>query len=422
MLWRWTEVLRSNREFAKLWTGQASSSFGSAVTTVAMPLTAVVVLHASPLQMGVLSALTVVPHLLFGLPAGVWVDRFRRRPILIVADLGRALLLGTIPVLGAFGLLRIEHLCAVAFLAGALTLFSDTASTTLVPALVDRKRLMEANGASMLNQTVAATAGPSVAGGLVQLVTAPIAIALDAISYLVSAVCSFLIREPSHPVRSDDSRPRSAPMRAQLTEGLRAVFGNPLMSALAVSATLGAVAGAMQGPLVVLYMVRELRLSPFLVGVAVTVVGVASVAGALVAPAFSDRLGPGRSYIVGQLLVSLAGFVLAAPGGPMVLLASVLFLGQTLTGLGLPLFAVPQRTLRQALVPDHLLGRVTATWRTLVIGGQTFGALLGGLLGTALRLRPTLILSGAGMLLGFLWAARSPLRSLTHVPGAEPAT
>lgn len=106
----------------------------------------------------------------------------------------------------------------------------------------------------------------------------------------------------------------------------------------------------------------------------------------------------------------------------MVLLASVLFLGQTLTGLGLPLFAVPQRTLRQALVPDHLLGRVTATWRTLVIGGQTFGALLGGLLGTALRLRPTLILSGAGMLLGFLWAARSPLRSLTHVPGAEPAT
>lgn len=422
MLWRRAGVLRSNREFAKLWTGQAISSFGSAVTTVAMPLTGVVVLRASPLQMGILSALTVLPHLLFGLLAGVWVDRFPRRPMLVVADLGRAVLLGAIPILGAFGLLRIEHLWVVAFLTGALTLISDTASMTLVPALVEREKLLEANSASMLNQTAAATAGPSVAGGLVQLLTAPIAIAFDAVSFLASAVCSFLVREPARVAQTDSARQRPGQMWSQVTEGLRAVFGNPLMSALAISATLAAVAGAMQGPLVVLYMVRELRLSPFMVGIAVTVVGVASVAGALVAPVFSGWLGPGRAYIVGQLLASLSGFVLAAAGGPMVLLASILFLGQLLTGFGSPLYAIPQRTLRQALVSDHLLGRATATWRTLVIGGQTFGALLGGVLGTALGLRPTLVVSGVGMLLGFLWAARSPLRSLTQLPGPDPAT
>src|SRR4051794_6045022 len=149
-----------HREFLKLWIGQAVSASGSAITTVAMPLVAVVTLGASPVEMGLLSALTVVPHLVFGLPAGVWVNRWSRRRVMIVADLGRAVLLGAIPVLSAVGLLRMEHLYVVAVLAGVLTLLSDTASMTLLPALVPRSALMQANSASMLNQTVASTAGP----------------------------------------------------------------------------------------------------------------------------------------------------------------------------------------------------------------------------------------------------------------------
>jgi MFS family permease len=254
-----------------------------------------------------------------------------------------------------------------------------------------------------------------VAGALVQLLSAPLVIAVDAVSFLLSVVCSFRIEEPSRrPQAMRSGRPEFWP---QLTEGLRQLFGNPILSALAVSATVGAVAGSMQGPLVLLYMVRELRLSPVLVGLALTVAGVASVAGTLVATAFSHWLGLGRKYIAGQLIASLAGFALATAGGPPTVVAILLIVGQLLSGLGFALYGVPQRTLRQALVPEHLLGRVNATWRTLVIGGQTVGALLGGILGTGLGLRPTLVISSAGMLVGLAWGARSAVKSVSSVPG-----
>jgi MFS family permease len=398
--WRAARVVTGNREFLKLWIGQAVSASGSSITTVAMPLVAVVALQASPVEMGVLSALTVLPHLIFGLPAGVWVDRVSRRRLMVVADLGRAILLGAIPVLAAFDMLRMSHLYVVAAGAGLLTLLSDTASMTLLPALVPRKDLMQANSASLLNQTVASTTGPSVAGALVQVASAPIAIALDALSFVASAVASYLIKEPP--------RPAPAPYRSrfQFSLGLRELFGHPVLSPLVVSATIAAIAGAMQGPLVVLYLVRELHWSPALVGVAITVVGVSSVLGTLVAPAYSRKLGVGRAYLTGQLLASLAGLALAAAWLPLV------FVGQLLTGLGMPLYAVPQRTLRQSLVPEALLGQTTATWRTLVIGGQTFGALAGGLIATHLGLRPTLALTTLAMLAGPTYATFSPLRSL----------
>src|SRR5262244_275830 len=192
-------VLRRHPEFFKLWSGQAISSFGSAITTVALPLAAVVVLHASPVQMGVLLALTTLPHLLFGLVAGVGVDRLPRKSILVGTDLGRCLLLATIPILGVLGELRIEHLYAVAFLTGTMTLLFETASMSLLPALVGRDNLIHANGAMILNTSVASTAGPALAGGLVQVLTAPVAIAFDAASFLLSAGCSLLIEVKQDP-------------------------------------------------------------------------------------------------------------------------------------------------------------------------------------------------------------------------------
>jgi MFS family permease len=407
MGWHAARVVTGNREFLKLWIGQGVSASGSAVTTVAMPLVAVVALQASPVEMGVLSALTVLPHLVFGLPAGVWVDRVSRRRLMIVADLGRAALLGAIPVLSALGMLRMSHLYCVAVGAGLLTLLSDTASQTLLPALVPRKDLMQANSASLLNQTMASTTGPLVAGALVQVASAPLAIAVDALSFVVSAVASYLIKEP----------PRLAPARSRsrlhLAAGLHELLGNPVLRGLTVSATIAAIAGAMQGPLVVLYLVRELHWSPALVGVAITVVGVSSVLGTLLAPAYSRKLGLGRAYLTGQLLASLAGLALAAAWLPLV------FVGQILAGLGMPLYGVPQRTLRQALVPEPLLGQTTATWRTLVIGGQTFGAIAGGLTATQLGLRPTLALTTLAMLAGPTYATCSPLRRLRTLPAAK---
>jgi predicted MFS family arabinose efflux permease len=194
------------------------------------------------------------------------------------------------------------------------------------------------------------------------------------------------------------------------------LFGSRILSPIAISATIGAFAGAFQGPLVVLYLVRDLYLSPALVGLAVTVSGVASVAGALLAPAYSQRMGLGPAYISGQLFASLAGFALAVASGSMGVVAPLVVLGQLLRGLGPPLYGVPQTTLRQVLVPDHVLGRVNATWRFLVFGAQPPGALLGGVLGATLGLRATLVVSSLGMAVGLLFAARSSLRSLRRLP------
>ncbi|WP_328321173.1 MFS transporter [Kribbella sp. NBC_00382] len=388
-----------NREFLKLWSGQAISWTGTAITTVAMPLVAVVTLHASAVEMGVLAALNVLPHLVFGLPAGLVVSRFSLRRLLLVADLGRAVLLGVIPLLAAIGHLQILHLYLVALAAGILTLLSDTASQSLLPVLVPRDDLMSANSATLFTQTVAGTAGPSLAGVLVAAVSAPFAIAFDAASYALSAVTSMLLKEP----------PRSSAARGPaltLTGGLRVLFDDPLLRALVISATAAAAFGALQAPLVVLYLVRELHWSPLLVGAVITVSGVASALGALAAPAYGRLLGLGRAYITGQLLASLSGLALAAGLTPLA------FGSQLLTGLGMPLYGVPQRTLRQSLVPPALLAQATAAWRTLVIGGQTTGMLLSGVLATTLGLRTTFLLTTAGMLTAAVYSARSRLRQV----------
>ena len=395
-------------EFRKLWIGQFVSASGSAVTTVALPLVAVVTLQASAVQMGALSALTIAPHLVFGLPAGVWVDKWSLRRVLIWTDLGRVVLLGSVPVFAALGWLRIEQLYVVAVLTGVLTLLSDTASQTMIPSLVPRDDLMRANSAALLNLNLASTAGPSAAGFLVQVLTAPFAIIVDAASYLVSAVASYLIREPHRAPAPDRSEVR-------LSAGLRVLFDDRVLTPLTSSATVAAMAGALQGPLIVLYLVRELHRSPVFVGATVTVFGLAAVLGTFVAPGWCRRVGIGRSYLSGVFLASLTGAALFTGLTPVILL------GQVCSGLGMSLFSVPQRTLRQSMAPPHLIGQVTATWRTLVIGGQTVGAAASGFLATAIGVRPTLLVATAGMLAGLLIAVFSPLRTLDAPPVEESA-
>ncbi|WP_460652370.1 MFS transporter [Kribbella endophytica] len=387
---------RRNPEFLKLWVGVGVSAAGSAVSSVALPLVAVVGLGASAGEMGVLAAVRVVPHLVLGLAVGVWVDRVSRRRLMVGADLGRAGLLGAIPLLAATGQLGMGYLYVAAALVGALTVVSDTASLALLPALVRREELVEANSATTLSQTLASTAGPSAAGVLVQAVSAPFAIAVDAVSYVGSAVATYLIKEPPREKQPREQRP---------TLGLKELFGDPVLNPLVRSATVAAVAGAMQGPLVVLYLVRELGWSAVQLGLAVTTLGVASVLGALLAPAYSKRLGTGRAYLTGQSVAACAGFALALAWWPFV------FVGQAMAGFGMSLYGVPQRALRQSRMPDHLLGRTTAAWRTLVIGGQTVGALVGGLVGTVLDLRAALVISSLGMLAGVALAYFSPVRT-----------
>ena len=260
-LWR-------HADFVKLWTGQTISLFGSQITFLALPLTAVLVLEASPAQMGFLTAAGAIPSLLVGLFVGVWVDRYRRRPILIAADLGRAALLFAIPVAAILGMLRIEHLYVVAFLVGTLELFFDVAHRSFLPSLVKREQLVEGNSKLEMSRSIAMILGPGVAGGLVQLVTAPIAIAVDAISFLISALFLGWIRAPEPAPKPSDQREN---IWRELGEGLRLVSGNRLLRAIAGCMGIVGLFNSVLEAVFVLYVTRELGIEPGLLGLVCSV-------------------------------------------------------------------------------------------------------------------------------------------------------
>lgn len=397
-------IFRQLLGFRTLWVGQVISAFGSAITTLALPLTAVVAPQASPAQMGVLGAFYYLPHLLLGLATGVWVDCLPRRPILIVADLGQALLLGSLPVVALLGALRMECLYAVALRTGGLALFFGVAATAYVPALVGRERLSAANSASALSASVATVAGPALAGGVVQLVTAPVALALDALSFALAA-------PPPPPARRG--------LIAELGEGVRLVVGDPVLRAMVGTAGLGNLTRAGQQAVLVLYLVRELGLAPAVLGVVFAANGVASIAGALLAGPAQGRLGPGPALVAGTLAWTPAALLLSLAGGPHAVAVPVLLAVQALLGLGMMVVRVNPLTARQLLVPDQLLGRVNATRRVVVFGAVPVGSLLGGLLGQTIGLRGALVVGALGMLLALLWLARSPARTLRPAPGPE---
>lgn len=407
-------LLGHHPDFRRLFLGTSVSLLGSSVTAVALPLTAVVFLHASPGQMGLLGALTLLPHLVLGLPAGAWVERAPYRRILVTADLAQGLLLGAIPLLAACGLLRMWQLGAVAVLAGAGNLFETVTAQSFTPLLVPRDQLLPANSALMLSTSAVGTTGAALGGLLVSVLTAPYAIALDALSFLGSAACKARIRHPGPDRRrlTKEAPGGPGPSRGDLLGGLRAVLAHPVLRPVLLAATLGALAGRLQDVVLVLYLVRELRFAPGLVGAAVVAGGVAAVLGALAAPRVTRRLGPGRAFVAGMLVASLAGLVLATATAtatePRAAGLAVVAAAQLLRGAGPSLYGVNQQTLRQTLVAPALLSRVNAAWRFLVYGMQPLGALLGGLVGGALGLRAALVVGSCAMLLGTGVAAASP--------------
>jgi MFS family permease len=412
-------VLVQHRDFRRLFAGNSVSLLGSSVTGVALPLTAVVYLHASPAEMGLLGAVTLLPYLVLSLPAGVWVDRFPYRRLLVSADLVQAVLLGSIPVLAVLGALRLWQLYVVAVLAGAASLFENVTAQSFTPRLVSRQQLVPANSALMLSTAAVGTTGSALGGILVSLLTAPVAIAADAVSFLLAALCKARIRAPGLsavvPARTGKSR-----LRADITEGLREVFGHPIVRPAMLAATVGAFGGQLQGVVLILFLVRDAGLPPALVGVVIAVGGVAAVGGAFLATPLTARLGPGPAFILGMLLAAVAGIVLACAFPPLALALTVLVAAQLLRGAGPPLYSVNQQTFRQALLAPGMLSRANASWRFLVFGTQVFGALLGGLIGSFLGLRAALLISSAIMLAGVAIACSSPLRSLRSLP-AEPA-
>jgi predicted MFS family arabinose efflux permease len=404
-LWR-------HRDFLKLWTGQTVSLVGSQVTLLALPLTAVLTLRASPLQMGVLRALQYLPALLIGLFAGVWIDRVRRRPLLIASDLGRALLIGAVPLLAALGALRMGYLYAIAFAVGVLTVLFELAYLAYVPALVQRGRLVDANGRLEASDSFARVVGPGLGGFLVQVLGAPTAMLADALSFLVSVLSLGLIR-----IREPAPEPaRYADIRSQIGEGLRMVVRHPLLRATVVSSGITNFCAAILNSLYVLYVVSELHVSPAALGGIFLAGGAVGLAGAVVAGRTAGRLGLGPALLLGMAFIACGGTAVPLAGSALALALPVLVLGEMLLGAGDAFYNIAVVSLRQSLIPDRLMGRVNASARFVIWGAQPFGAILGGVLGQAIGLRPTLALAAAGVLLALLTVLLSPIRGVRAQP------
>jgi MFS family permease len=398
-------------DFLKLWAGQSVSQVGSWITLVGLPLTAAKMLNASPLQMGILNGAGAAAILLIGLFAGAWADRMRRRPILIWADLGRAAVLGTIPFAAAAGRLTMSHLYGVAAATAILTVFFDVSYRTYLPSLVSPESLLEGNSKLTLSESIAGVVGPGLAGVLIAALTAPMAILFDALSFVCSALSVWLIRAPE---------PRPAPSATphigrEILEGLRASWREPILRTLLLRSATAAIFLGFGGSLYVLYAVRELRIGDVLLGAVIAVGGFSSVFGALVTERLVRRFGFGRTLIGAALLPALAARLPPLARGPVAWCAAILAVAQ-LGDMAWSIYEINELTLRQAIAPAHVLGRVNSAAHMTFRGVLPVGALLGGALAEAIGMRGAMFVGAGGFLLSTLWLIFSPIRRLRELP------
>ena len=406
-----TPGLWRHADFLKLWAGQSISQVGSQVSLLAIPLTAVVTLHASAFQAGLLGTFEFLPFLVVGLPAGVWVDRLARRRVLIAADVGRTIALASIPVTAGLHQLRMPQLYVVAFVTGVLTVFFDVAYQSYLPSLVERDQLVDGNGKLEFTRSTAEIAGPGLGGALVGVMTAPIAVAVDAGSYVASVASLLLIR------RGEVVEPRvqGSRLRTELAEGVRYVWRHRLLRPIAFCTGINNYFSHIGVAVVILYAVRDLGLSAGLIGLWYSVGSLAAPLGAATAGRVARRLGAGRT-IVFTAGLTLPSWVLvaAAPRG----LPLPFLIASGLIGSYGVIYNITQVSLRQAITPRRLQGRMNATMRFLVWGTIPLGAFTGGLVGSAFGLRTTLWIAAAGQVLCLLPPLFSPVWRLRSIDDA----
>lgn len=399
-LWRHTD-------FLKLWLGQSISDVGSAITSLALPLVAIVTLDIGASEMGLLRALEHTPTLLFGLFIGVWVDRARRRPLMIVAQLGRAVLLAIIPIAALLGSLRIELLYGVGFLVGTLAVIFNLTVTSFLPTVVGRADLVEGNAKLQMSSSVASIGGKGLAGVLVQHITAPLAIVLDALSFLLAAIC-LLFMCSSEAIKNHP--PGNRGVGREIGQGLSLVFRDPILLSMIVGTTIASFGGAIQQTVLILYLTRELMIGPAWLGIILASASIASLLGAIVAGPAARRYGPGLTLIGALFIESIGMGLIPFAGKARGFIMPGLILAQLLIGAGLTVYSINQISLRQTITPDDLLGRVNASRRVLVFGVVPIGALVGGALGEMIGLQATLVAATAVIFLSFVFHLASPLR------------
>ncbi len=404
--------LWGHRDFLKLWTGQSISEFGSQISGLAIPLLALYDLHATTFEFAVLGVLGFLPFILVTLPAGVWVDRLRRRPILIVGDASRAVLLALIPILWALGVLQIWHLLVLQFVIGIFTVFFAVAYQSYLPALIEREHLVDGNAKLQLTVSVAQVAGPGTAGVLVQAITAPYAILFDAASFVISSVFMVTMRHRENvPERPADGHPKMWP---QVKEGLQWVVGHRWLRWIAACTGTSNFFGSIYFAVLLVYAVRTLHFSAFEVGAMFAVGSAGAIVGALVANRLQLRIGVGRATVLGSVMFCAPGFIY--PAAPHAIALPLFMLAQAVIQFGGIVYNITQVSLRQAITPERLQGRMNAAMRWIVWGTIPLGGLLGGAIGEWASVPTALWVGAIGSLTAFLPVALSSVRSIREMP------
>lgn len=410
-----TKSLWHHRNFLKLWLGQSVSLLGSQVTSLALPLTAVLILRASALQMGILGAVQFAPFLFLSLFAGVWIDRLPRRPILIWADVGRLMLLGSIPLAFVFHFLSIEYLYVIGLLIGVLTVFFEVASQAYLPNLLQTEQLIEGNTKLEVSRSLAQIGGPGLAGLLVQLVAPPLAIVVDALSFGFSAFSLTFITEPQVVTKKSASKSHSSIFQ-EIKVGLSQLLGNVYTRALIFCGTTRSFFSSMMVAVLTLFMVQQLELEPFVIGVVAVVGGAGTLLGASFAAKAAHKFGLGKALVWGAILVGIGNLLTPLALGPKLIAVAILMVSTFIAAAAAPFYGVNQISLRQAITPLELQGRVNASVRFMAWGALAIGSLAGGFLGQLIGLRLTLAVGAFGTLFSSLWIFFSPVRRLRDQP------
>ena len=403
--------------YLAFWSAETVSQFGTYVTTLALQVLVVITLKGSATDVGLLNAARWLPYLVLGLVLGAWVDRRRRKPIMVATDLGRAVLLGAIPGLWSIGLLTLPLLMAFVATFGVLTLLNDAASQSFVPRLVPRPSLVAANARLDQGAAVAQTSGPAIAGALVTALSAPLAVLVDAVSYLISALVVWRI--PIVEPKPEQTGHR-LDLRREIGEGLSFVYRHPMLAPFALGTHGWFLFNSMLVTVFVPFTLLELKLSAFEMGVALAAAGVTGLLGSFLARPLGMAWGAGRTVIVCRALMPFAWAVIAlapAAGGPATLAA--LALGQGLYGLGMGAQNANEMGYRQAVTPDALQGRMNTTMRSLNRAMIVVGAPIGGWLADHIGYRPTLWIAIGGFVLAVLYLAASPFRDARHGDSAD---
>lgn len=405
-LWR-------HADFLKYWFSQSVSRGGVQIATLALPLTAIHLFDASASELGVLNAALFAPYLLVTLAVGVLIDRSRRRPLLITADAGRVLALAVAAGLGLAGLLELHHLYVIAFAMGVCAVLFDISGTAYLPSLIGRDRLLDGNSKLQATIVVTQAGGPAVGGGLVQVIAAPLTLAVSAVASVVSVASMLLIRTREEPPERPAERRR---VFGEIAESLRFIAGDRYLRFLTIRSGVNNLFFIARNTVLPLFVLQTLDLGSAVLGLVLGVGAVGALVGTVLAKPMVRRLGPGRTIAIGYGVASAVQLLLPLATRPPALALSLMIPMFFIAGCFMTVGNTNVATLQQMLIPKRLLGRAVAGMRTVTWGSMPIGALIGGFLGSTVGIREALIATATGFCLSALWIALSPIAKLRTMP------